>query len=306
MKPFVLGTRGSDLALAQTRLTASLLRRAHPGLVVEERIIRTTGDIRLDVSLSAPGALDKGLFTKELEEALRRGEIDAAVHSLKDLPTACPDRLGLGAILEREDPADVLVSRIAGGLSALPAGTLVATSSLRRKYFLRWQRPDVATAEIRGNVPTRLRKLRDSTELSAIVLASAGLRRLRAAGCELALDGLEITPLPFMLPAPGQGAVAVECRADDVDTRARLEAIHHDVTAACVQAERTVLTEMGGGCHSPLGARAEVTADGQLFLRAAWFPADNESAPRTAEVAGPAKRWPELARELAAQLRAEA
>lgn len=303
MKPFVLGTRGSDLARAQTRIVAARLRAAHPDLVVEERLIETTGDVRLDIPLSAPGALDKGLFTRELEESLRRGEIDAAVHSLKDLPTERPAGLEIGAILEREDPSDVLVSRISGGLEALPAGAAVATSSLRRKCFLLWRRPDLAPAEIRGNVPTRIRRLRDSDELSAIVLASAGLRRLLAAACDLALDGLEITPLPFMLPAPGQGAVAVECRGDDDDARARLRTIHHRATALGVNTERAVLTAMGGGCHAPLGARAEIDATGRLTLRAAWF-ARIGSPPRAAEATGPAENWLVLAEEISRRLRA--
>ncbi|HVE15565.1 MAG TPA: hydroxymethylbilane synthase, partial [Chthoniobacterales bacterium] len=177
MKPFILGTRGSDLALAQTRLVAARLRTAHPGLTVEEKIIRTTGDARLDVSLSAPGTLDKGLFTKELEEALLREEIDAAVHSLKDLPVEEPPGLTLGSILEREDPEDVLISKLGGGIEALPHRAIVATSSLRRKCFLLWKQPELEIRDIRGNVPTRIHKLIDSAETSALVLAGAGLRR---------------------------------------------------------------------------------------------------------------------------------
>ena len=300
MKPLVLGTRGSDLALAQTRLVASRLRAAHPGLAVEEKIIRTTGDARLDVSLSEPGPLDKGLFTKDHEDALLRGEIDAAVHSLKDLPTEQPAGLALGAILEREDPSDVLVSKLGGGIAALPEGAEAATSSLRRKRFLQWQRPDLRVLDIRGNVPTRIRKLAESGSLAALVLADAGLRRLRTAGVELALDGLHVSQLDFMLPAPGQGAIAVECRIGE--EAAALAAIHHAETAACVHAERAVLAGLGGGCHLPLGARAQVLGE-ILSLRAAWF-GEGSAEPRTADSSGPAADWAATAAAAISQLRA--
>lgn len=302
MKSFILGTRGSDLALAQTRLVATRLRAAHPGLAVDEKIIRTTGDARLDISLSEPGALDKGLFTKELEDALLRGGIDAAVHSLKDLPVDEPAGLTLGAILEREDPADVLVSKFEGGIDALPHGAVVATSSLRRKCFLLWKRPDLEVHDIRGNVPTRIRKLIESGSLSALVLASAGLRRLQAAGVALSLDDLYVSPLDFMLPAPGQGAIAVECRADDASALDALAALHHAGTAACVDAERAVLAGLGGGCHLPLGARAVVESEA-LFLRAVWF-GRPDAGLRTAEFRGPVAVWREAAAAVVAQLTA--
>lgn len=300
MIPLVLGTRGSDLALAQTRHTAALLRNAHPGLPVEERIIRTTGDARLDVSLSAPGALDKGLFTRELEDALLRGTIDAAVHSLKDLPTENPAGLTLGGVLAREDPADVLVAKHPGGFPALPAGARVATSSLRRACFLRWQRPDLEVVEIRGNVPTRIRKLAESPDLAGIVLAAAGLRRLAAVDCPLALDGLHVAPLEFMLPAPGQGAIAVQTRAEDARITDLLAAIHHPATAHAVAAERAILAHLGGGCHLPLGARAETGADGTLTIRAVWF---GHGEPRVAEVTGPEDDWIQLAETISRDLR---
>jgi hydroxymethylbilane synthase len=300
MKSFILGTRGSELALAQTRQVAALLREANPGLLVEERVIRTTGDIRLDVALSAPGPLDKGLFTKELEDALLRGEIDAAVHSLKDLPTAQPEGLVIGAILEREQPDDVLIAKSPGGLDALPHGATVATSSLRRKCLLRWRRPDLELHDIRGNVPTRLRKLRESESLSAIVLAGAGLRRLQAAGCELPLEGLAMSPLDFMLPAPGQGAIAIECRAGSAGL---LASIHHAATATCVLAERAVLAGLEGGCSLPVGARATVL-DGLITLRAMWFPNPTHVSepPRIVERAGRAADWREIAAEVVAEL----
>ena len=270
MKTLILGTRGSELALVQTRDVAARLGQAHPGLAVEEKIIKTTGDKRLDVSLSAPGSLEKGLFTKELEEALLSKSVHAAVHSLKDLPTEQPPGLIVGAILERADISDALASKHAGGWKGLPPEATVATSSLRRKNQLLLLRPDLQIVEIRGNVPTRLRKVFENHELDALVVASAALARL---GKEIVPDGLQITVIEEMLPAPGQGAVAVECRADDKETRDLLAAIHHEPTSLCVRAERELLHRLGGGCHMPLGTRA-VIEDGKLRLLAALFEAD--------------------------------
>ena len=270
MKTMILGTRGSELALVQTRDVAARLGQAHPGLALEETIIKTTGDKRLDVSLSAPGSLEKGLFTKELEEALLSKSVHAAVHSLKDLPTEQPPGLIVGAILERADISDALASKHAGGWKGLPPEATVATSSLRRKNQLLLLRPDLQIVEIRGNVPTRLRKVFENPELDALVVASAALARL---GKEIVPDGLQITVIEEMLPAPGQGAVAVECRADDKATRDLLAAIHHEPTSLCVRAERELLHRLGGGCHMPLGTRA-VIEDGKLRLLAALFEAD--------------------------------
>ncbi len=270
MKPLILGTRGSELALVQTRDVAARLRLAHPTLELEERIIKTTGDQRLDVSLSAPGSLDKGLFTKELEEALWRLEVDAAVHSLKDLPTEQPPGLVVGAILKRADMADCLASRHEGGWQGLPQGACVATSSLRRKNQILLLRPDLRIVEIRGNVPTRLRKVTAENGIDALVVARAAIDRL---GHSIVPEGIFLSVIEEMLPAPGQGAVAVECRADDVETLAALAAIHHEETAACVRAERELLQSLGGGCHLPLGARAELV-DGKIVLKAALFEPD--------------------------------
>ena len=267
MKKIILGTRGSELALVQTRETAIRLCVAHPELQVEQRIIKTTGDNRLDVSLSAPGSLDKGLFTKELEEALLRGEIHAAVHSLKDLPTELPPRLAIGAILEREDDSDCLASKHEGGWQGLPQGAIVATSSLRRKNQLLLLRPDLKTAEIRGNMGTRLRKLLESDTLSALILAKAAINRL---GSDLIPEGIRVTVIEEMLPAPGQGAIGIECLEDDAETLGILAAIHHEDTARCVNAERDFLKQLGGGCSLPLGARATIK-DGNVHLRAALF-----------------------------------
>ncbi len=256
MNCLILGTRGSDLALAQTRIVADKLRAAHPSLEIETKIIKTTGDQRLDVSLSAPGTLEKGLFTKELAEALFAGEIDAAVHSLKDLPTEQPNGLVLGAILERADPSDVLVARQPGGWEALSQGAIVATSSPRRKAQLLSLRPDLQIVEIRGNVPTRLRKLAGNSALDGLLLAKAGLDRL---GPGVVPEGLSVTIIREMLPAPGQGAIAVECRSGDQETADFLRAAHHEDTAKCVTAERQFLQSFGGGCSLPIAALAVIT-----------------------------------------------
>jgi len=266
----ILGTRGSDLALVQTRNVAARLQQAHPDLTLEEKIIKTTGDRRLDVSLSAPGSLEKGLFTKELEEALLGGTIHAAVHSLKDLPTEQPPGLVLGAILERADLSDALASKHPGGWRGLPEGATVATSSLRRKNQMRLLRPDLRFEEIRGNVPTRLRKVLENPALDALIVARAAVVRL---GDQVVPAGLEMTIIEEMLPAPGQGAVAVECREEDSETRQALASIHHEPTALCVHAERKLLHSLGGGCHLPLGAKASIE-DGKLRLLAGLFEAD--------------------------------
>jgi len=263
MSCLILGTRGSDLALTQTRIVAAKLMAALPALQIETKIIKTTGDQRLDVSLSAPGSLEKGLFTKELEEALYAGEIDCAVHSLKDLPTDLPSSLALGAILERADPSDILVSKYSGGLKALPLNATVATSSPRRKAQLLHLRSDLRVREIRGNVPTRLRKLAEDPSLDGLLLAKAGLDRL---GHHIVPAGLHWEVIAEILPAPGQGAIAIECREEDSPTREILLSIHHEETARCVNAERDLLRSLGGGCSLPLGVLAWIEK-GEVHLR---------------------------------------
>jgi len=270
LKTLLLGTRGSDLALVQTRDVAARLRSAHPDLDVGELIIKTTGDKRLDVRLAAPGPLDKGLFTKELEEALFAKSIAAAVHSLKDLPTEQPEGLVIGAILERADLADALASKHEGGWQGLPRGATVATSSLRRRNQILLLRPDLRIQEIRGNVPTRLRKVLETPDLDALIVARAAIERL---GERIVPEGLHMSVIAEMLPAPGQGAVAVECRADDEEAREHLLAIHHEPTALCVRAERELLQSLGGGCHMPLGARATIS-EGRVHLVAGLFEPD--------------------------------
>ena len=273
-KPLILGTRGSDLALAQSNMVRNELLAAHPGLVVELKIITTTGDARTAMPLHEPTAEGAGLFTKQLEEALLSGEIDLAVHSLKDLPVETPAGLVLAAILSRAPVDDLLISRHAGGLEKLPAGAVVGTSSPRRALLLHRHRPDLKLVPIRGNVPTRLSKVASSGDYDATLLAAAGLRRL---GHDLSTGVLEVEGLPlsfetlgWMLPAPGQGAIAVETRVGDRSVEL-LRSLHDDVTARCVEAERLVLKHLGGGCHLALGALA-TEAHGAISLKAVFIP----------------------------------
>lgn len=251
------GTRGSALARRQTETVAQLLRENFPQLTIETTIFTTRGDKELSKPLPEIGG--KGLFTAELESALRSHEIDLAVHSLKDLPTDDPRGLTIGAVLPRENPADVLVSRDNFTLDTLPQNAVVGTSSHRRAAQLLAHRPDLKIISLRGNVDTRIRKALDPNgEYTAIILAAAGLNRM-----DLSAHITQIIPTEIMLPAPGQGAVAVQCRADDADTLSLLAIIHHEATRQAVTAERTFLAGLGGGCSIPVGAIA--TIDGDLL-----------------------------------------
>ena len=247
---FIIGTRGSKLALAQAEQVKRELLLAYPDLEVELRIIKTKGDKRMDLSLNASG--DKGLFTKELEEALFAGEIDCAVHSLKDLPVELCSGTSFGAILRREQVNDVLISVRYKSLAELPNGAIVGTSSPRRAAQLLEQRSDLDIREIRGNVDTRLAKL-DNGEYDAIVMAYAGLKRL---GLEERIT--QILPEVQMVPAPGQGAIAVQIKSDREDYKELLKLLHHDYTARCVEVERYILSKIGGGCAVPFGCNCSV------------------------------------------------
>jgi hydroxymethylbilane synthase len=263
----VLGSRGSRLALAQAEITKGVLLSSGLVEAVDIRIIKTTGDQRLDLRLNDSGkTFEKGLFTKELEQALLNKEIDLAVHSLKDLPTEPVEHLIVDAVLPREDPVDVLVSKIPGGLDALPKGSLIATGSPRRSQQITYLRPDIQVCDVRGNVPTRLEKLVRKREWSAIILARAGLRRLHLAPAQGERLGfldtnLFVTDLTGLLPAAGQGAIALQCRANDSSVRAILSRINDPVSWDCVQAEREFLRLVGGGCNVPIGVYARVKAD---------------------------------------------
>jgi hydroxymethylbilane synthase len=301
LDPLVLGTRGSDLALAQSNMVRKALEAAHPGLRVEQKIITTTGDARAAMPLHEPTAEGAGLFTKQLEEALLSGEIDLAVHSLKDLPVETPAGLVLAAILPRAPINDLLISRHSGGLAGLPSGSVIGTSSPRRALLLKDRRPDLRMVPIRGNVPTRLSKVASSGDYDATLLAAAGLLRL---GHDLSTGTLVVEGLPlslealdWILPAPGQGAIAVETRTGDRAVEL-LQALHDPVTSRCVEAERLVLKHLGGGCHLALGALA-TESSGRLSLKASFVP-DEKASPRFAEANGSSSA--EVARIVADQL----
>ncbi len=257
-----LGTRGSPLALTQTGLVRDALARSVPALsapgAIEIVPIRTTGDVIQDRPLSEAGG--KGLFVKEIEEALLAGRIDAAVHSMKDMPTAQPPGLAISAFLPREDARDVLIAGDLERIDALPRGAVVGTSALRRKALLLHRRPDLQIVTFRGNVETRLAK-RAAGTVHATILALAGLKRLGKPEVG--------TPIPEseMLPAVGQGAVCIEARADDARTRGWLATIDHEATGVCVRAEHAMLVVLDGSCRTPIAGHAILT-DGALHLRA--------------------------------------
>ncbi|HZS31894.1 MAG TPA: hydroxymethylbilane synthase [Methylomirabilota bacterium] len=255
-----IGTRGSALALRQAEAVATALRAAWAGLACEVVPIRTSGDRLATAHLAEIGG--KGLFVKEIDDALLGGRVDVAVHSLKDLPALRPDGVVLAAFPPREDPRDVLVADPATTLGTLPRGARVGTSSLRRSVQLRARRPDVRTVAVRGNVDTRLQKLRQG-QYEALLLAAAGLRRLGL---------VEVTSTPLdpdeMLPAIGQGTLAVECRADDARVARLALAIDDPPTRAASLAERALLASLGGACTTPLAAYARI--DGDALRLDAW------------------------------------
>ncbi len=255
----VVGTRASTLAQVQTGLVVAALQARHPELSFETRLVHTRGDHDRRTPLAELGG--EGIFVKELEGALLTGEIDLAVHSLKDMPAVQPPDLVIAAVLPREDARDALVSQLGLPLAKLPHRARVGTSALRREAQLRALRPDLQLLPLRGNVDTRLRKVREG-EYDAIVLALAGLVRLGRQA-----EVTEVLPLEAVLPAPGQGAIAVEARAGDAGVLAALEALDDPGTRAATAAERSLLRELGGGCHVPIAAHATVEGD-VLYLRA--------------------------------------
>jgi len=273
MKPLIIGSRGSRLALHQSRFLQQALIEHHPGLEVSVEVIRTTGDKMSRTALSQLATSVKGLFVKEIEEALLQKTIDLAVHSLKDLPTELPDGLDLVSIPEREDPRDALITtstRIAT-LEELPEGSKLGTGSLRRQVQLEHLRPDLQISPIRGNVDTRIRKIQERG-LDGIVLAAAGLRRL----------GLqeEISysfSVEEMVPAVGQGALGMEIRSDDGATRKIVASLDHSETRTCALAERRFLHAMGGGCQVPLGAHARMTNGKATFTAFVGSPTTGEA-----------------------------
>ncbi len=283
LAPIIVGTRGSELALVQATATEAALAAAFPDREIIRKVIKTTGDRRTDVALSevakSEGTFDKGIFIKEIEEALEAGEIDIAVHSLKDLPTVLQSPFQLAAVLERAPVRDVLVMRKSGGLAALKKGAIVGTSSVRRAKQMEWLRPDIKVIDLRGNVPTRLQKLAKEKTYDAILLAEAGLVRLGfiSAGNEdeeiSGMPGLFVSRLgeSEFFPAAGQGAIGLEVRANDAKSREICEAIGHQETWRRITAEREFLRLLEGGCHTPVGVFSSLS-HGQVHLAARVFP----------------------------------
>jgi len=335
--PIVIATRGSALALAQANAVLAQCRSAFPKLSFELKIVKTTGDKLQTASLAKEGTeLPKGLFTKELEVALLKHKADLAVHSLKDLPTDLPAGLKLGAVGKRADVRDVLIYRDAAHLEAaeanqdsaewtpgqskrrgftgkvtvkdLPAGTVVATSSTRRKAQLLTHNPNLKVPDIRGNVVTRLQKLADRAEIDATVLALAGISRLNfTISAEGRLQGdavpegllATIIDTEVMLPCVGQGAVGIEVREQDERIATICQRLNHFNTQQCVTAERAFLAAMGGGCQSPVAAYAEVSGE-KLHMRALSF---TNGPVRHAEGKVSLKEAVELGRQLATKLK---
>lgn len=295
-----VGTRGSELALWQANATEQLLRAAFPEVEVIRCVIKTTGDRRTDVALSevakSEGTLDKGVFTKELEIALEAGEIDVAVHSLKDVPTVLADHFLMAATLERAGVRDALVCKAEGGLAALPEGARVGTSSVRRARQLQWLRPDLQISDLRGNVPTRLKKLSDADDYDAIMLAEAGLERLGYLPNSDERLFFEVLEEQVFYPAAGQGAIGLEIRRDDGWMQSVAEVIGHSDTFLRVSAEREFLRLLDAGCHTPVGVYS-VLENEQLSMCARVFP-EAGGEPRLAAVSGSRNEPLEVAKQL--------
>jgi hydroxymethylbilane synthase len=293
-----LGTRGSELARVQTLLVEKAIQSAHPSVTIETKIILTRGDNAKIVDLNAGR---KGLFTAEIERALLAEEVDIAVHSAKDLPSETSPGTQIAAVLPRAPINDVLISKHSGGLASVPCGATVATGSVRRQRQLRWKRADLKVVDLRGNVPTRLRKLAEN-EWDGIVLARAGLERLgfsptrTESSCEGGQFFLEILSREIFLPAGGQGIIALQIRADDRSTRALLESVNDPETLLCLQAEREFLSRLHGDCNFPVGVHATIS-NGKMKLRAQLFEGESP-APRQAKVEGGCHEGDTLAAEL--------
>jgi len=290
-----LGTRGSRLALWQAGQVADQLKTAWPELSIETKIIKTIGDKILDVALSRIG--DKGLFTKEIENELLEGTVDIAVHSMKDLPSEIPPGLCIGAVLKRENPCDVLISQHNYRFADLPPGAIIGTSSLRRIAQLKARRPDLRFCEIRGNVETRIKKMQE-LNLDGIILAYAGIKRLGFA------DRItEQLPLSLVLPAAGQGSIAVEARENDEQTNNLLKAINDDDSAVVIQCERAFLSELQGGCQVPIACLAHIKGE-KLTLEGLAASLDGNRVFKGYEE-GSRERAMQIGRDLARQLLTE-
>ncbi len=294
MNPILrIGTRGSLLALTQSEWVKAELERRWPGCRVELNIIKTTGDKILDVPLAKVGG--KGLFVKEIEDALLDGAVDLAVHSMKDVPAVLPAGLEIGAVPRREDARDVLISHAGLPLSELPEGALVGTSSLRRAAQLRNLRPDLTVENLRGNLDTRLRKVREG-RYDAVILAAAGIHRM--GWKERITSYLEAA---HFLPAIGQGALGIEIRTDDEAVRSLLVPLHDPDTAAAVRAERSLLKELEGGCQVPIAGFAQVVDGSRLELAGLVASIDGKTVYRRVRSA-PCEEAQALGRGLAREL----
>ncbi len=300
----VLGTRGSELARAQARLVEEAIQTTRPKLTIETKIIATKGDKMKVVDLRAGR---KGLFTAEIERALLAGDVDVAVHSAKDLPSETNPGAEIAAILPRAATDDVLVSKHSGGLAGLPDGATVATGSVRRQHQLLWKRADLKIVDLRGNVPTRLRKL-SANDWDAIVLARAGLDRLglSPARNEINFEDsqffLEVLPSELFLSAGGQGIIALQIRVGDESAKAIVDSVNDRETLLCLRAEREFLRLLHGDCNSPVGVLAKID-NGRMKLRAQVFD-QGVVAPREGKVEGERPDGESLAAQLLRQINA--
>ena len=301
----ILGTRGSELARAQARLVEKAIRTARPEVKIETEVIVTKGDT---AKVLNPRAGRKGLFTAEIERALRAGDVDVAVHSAKDLPSETDPEAEIAAVLSRAWINDVLISKQPGRLTPLPKGATVATGSVRRKYQLSWKRPDLRLVDLRGNVPTRLRKLAENN-WDAIVPARAGLERLGLSPThnEINFEGrqffLEILPSEIFLPAGGQGIIAMQIRSDDERARTIVDLVNDREALLCLRAEREFLRLLQGDCNSPVGVLAKID-NGKMKLCAQVFE-HGSTAPREGEVEGAFEDGELLAAELLRRINGE-
>ena len=316
-RPIIIATRGSALALTQSRYVRARLESLLPNVPFEIKIFKTTGDqLQSKPPEEIPASLPKGLFTKELEVALLDGTADLAVHSLKDLPTELPEGLKIAGISPREDVREVLLTKSAlensdadsNPFRSLPDHAIVGTGSPRRQAFVRIANQPLQTAPIRGNVPTRIKKLAESTDLDAIILAAAGLKRL---GYVISEEGpvtgndvpdsiyAKLIPIKTMIPCVGQGAIGLETRSNDLRIQAICDQFTHQNTRICVETERVFLLEMGGGCQSPVAGYASIENE-QISLMAANV--GNEKF-KVAEGKSDLTSGPSLAKELARQIK---
>ncbi len=291
LKQLRIGTRASQLALWQANWVKSELEKRYPGMTVTLTKIKTIGDKILDVPLAQVGG--KGLFVKEIEEAMLRGEIDIAVHSMKDVPTEFPDGLGLHCITEREDPRDAVISR-GVKFADLPKGAKIGTSALRRQAQLLKVRPDLQMVIIRGNVETRINKL-EADNLDAVILAAAGLKRLG-----FTAKVAEYLDTTLSIPAIGQGALGIECRLDDKEVMAAIDFFNHPATSYAVRAERALLWRCEGGCQVPIAAHGTVTGN-ELQLTGFIASVDGKRSVK-GSISGPASDCEKLGINLAEKL----